>query len=250
MKTSPLSATRRVRGFTSVEIVISMSIAVLVLGLALGAFLFGLRAMYKDNVRLQTNADLRYFMAQMSKETLDSSEFYIFPSYRSLNGSVILATAVSALGTDVYGTDIAYGDCVVLVTRTAVTSDAAVRKFRIYYRVASVANRNNEAPIRFYESADYGTASPHFTTAQFEALLNAVNLDTTPGFAGSRNIAKRAKGRPIPGSGSYYPIFSSESPTTSSANESFSINVEFINGTTANNLLSSSSFNYTVSPRR
>ena len=48
----------------------------------------------------------------------------------------------------------------------------------------------------------------------------------------------------------FYPIFSSEAPTITASNESFSINVEFINGTTVNNLLSSSSFNYTVSPRR
>jgi hypothetical protein len=33
-------------------------------------------------------------------------------------------------------------------------------------------------------------------------------------------------------------------------NDSVSINVEIINGTTANSMLSSSSFNYTISPRR
>jgi hypothetical protein len=183
----------------------------------------------------------------MSKETLDSSEFYIFPSYASLNGSVNLTTGVSPLTTDAYGASIAHGDCVVLVTRTSVTAGAAIRQFRIYYRVATVANRNNEAPIRYYEGTDYGTTS---TQINLPALLNAVNLSTTPNISGSRQLAARAKGRRIGATANCYPMFCSEAPTITATNENFSINVEFINGTTANNLISSSSFNYTISPRR
>jgi len=259
---------RRARGFTLVEIMISMTIVTLTLALALGTFLFGLRMMYKDNVRLETNAALRYFMAQMSKETLDSSEFYLFPSYQELDGTVVLTSkpaaaatpstgadgSISALETDPYGTSIAHGDCVVLVTRTSVTSGAAVRQFRIYYRVATVANRNNDAPLRYYESDDYGAAS---TQTNLEALLNAVSLNATPsssftasGVVHCRQITPRSKGRRIGATNNFYPTFSSEAPTITASNESFSINVEFINGTTANNMLSSSSFNYTVSPRR
>jgi prepilin-type N-terminal cleavage/methylation domain-containing protein len=260
---------RRARaGFTLVEILTSMSIVTLALTLALSTFLTGLRMMYKDNVRLQTNADLRYFMAQMSKETLDSSEFYIFPSYQELDGGVILTSkpagaatpstgtdgAIAALETDTYGMNIAHGDCVVLVTRTSVTNGAAVRQFRIYYRVATVANRNNEAPIRYYESDDYGLAS---TQTDLEALLNAVNLNATPtssftsgGVVHCRQITPRAKGRRIGSTNNFHPIFSSEAPTITATNESFSINVEFISGTSVTNMLSSSSFNYTVSPRR
>jgi hypothetical protein len=48
----------------------------------------------------------------------------------------------------------------------------------------------------------------------------------------------------------FYPIFSSESSTATPVNDGVSINVEIINGTTAANQLSSSSFNYTISPRR
>ncbi len=235
------------RGFTLVEILISLTIAVLTIGLALSTFLFGLRMMYKDSLRLQTNASLRYFMAQMSKETLDSSEFYLFPAYTDLDGSVDLTTSVSALATDPYGASIAHGDCVVLVTRTAVTNGAAIRQFRIYYRVVSAANRNQEAPIRFYESSDYGQAS---TQTNLPALLNAVNLNANPTVSGSREIAARAKGRRIGATADHYPIFCSEAPTVTATNESFSINVEFINGNAANHLISSSSFNYTISPRR
>jgi prepilin-type N-terminal cleavage/methylation domain-containing protein len=235
------------RGFTLVEILISLTIAVLTIGLALSTFLFGLRMMYKDSLRLQTNASLRYFMAQMSKETLDSSEFYLFPAYTELDGSVDLTTSVSALATDPYGASIAHGDCVVLVTRTAVTNGAAIRQFRVYYRVASVANRNQEAPIRYYEGSDYGQTS---TQTNLPALLNAVNLNANPTLAGSREIAARAKGRRIGATSDHYPIFCSEAPTVTATNESFSINVEFINGNAANHLISSSSFNYTISPRR
>ena len=120
--------------------------------------------------------------------------------------------------------------------------------------VYTVANRNNEAPLRYYESDDYGLAS---TQTNLEGLLNAVNLNSTPtssftasGVVHCRQVKLRCKGRRIGTTNNFYPIFSSEAPTITASNESFSINVEFINGTTANNMLSSSSFNYTVSPRR
>ncbi len=241
------SLPRRQAGFTLVEVMISMSIGVMTIGLTLGTFIYGLRMMYKDSIRLQTNSGLRYFMAQMSKETLDSSEFYVFPSYASLDGSVNLTSDVASLQTDAYGSSIAHGDCVVLVTRTAVTAGAAVRQFRIYYRIATVANRNNEAPLRYFESGDYGQSS---TQTDLAALLNAVNLNGNPTPAGSRQVSPRTKGRRIGTTANFYPIFCSEAPMITATNESFSINVEFVNGTTANNMISSSSFNYTISPRR
>jgi hypothetical protein len=247
MKTMPCCRRAGEEGFTLVEALVSTSLVVLVMGLTLGSFLFGVRMMYKDNVRLETNASLRYFTAHVAKETLDSSEFYLFPSYQTLDGNVDLVADVSPLQPDSYGTTIAHGDCVVLVTRTAVTSGADVRQFRIYYRQATAAARNNEASIRFFKSADWGVGG---TPASLTALLNAVNLNANPVLAGSTEVTARAKGRKITGSTNSYPIFCSESPTVSATNESFSINVEFINGTSVTNLLSSSSFNYTVSPRR
>jgi hypothetical protein len=160
---------------------------------------------------------------------------------------VNLTSDVSALATDAYGASIAHGDCVVLVTRTAVTSGAAIRQFRIYYRVATVANRNNEAPLRYYEGADYTQSSSQTDLA---ALLNGVNLNANPNLSGSRQLTARAKGRRIGSTANFYPVFCSEAPTVTATNESFSINVEFVNGTSANNMISSSSFNYTISPRR
>jgi len=101
--------------------------------------------------------------------------------------------------------------------------------------------------IRFYASPDWGVAGHD---SSLTTLLNAVNLNANPQLAGSTLVADRAKGRRIGATNNFHPIFSSEGPTVSPTNESFSINVEFINGSTVNNLLSSSSFNYTVSPRR
>lgn len=237
---------RRRTGFTLVEVLISLSIVVTVMGLALGTYLFGLRTMYKDAERLATNASLRYFVAQVSKETLDASEFYIFPYYTSLNGSVNLDTDVTNIVTSSYGINLYHGDCLVLVTRVSLEATSAIRQFRIYYRVVTASGQ--EGPIRYYESPDYGTGSTHASVA---TLLNGVNLAANPAIAGSRQLTARARGRPRDGfPNEIYPIFSSEFPTLTKTNENVSINVEIINGVSATNMLSSSSFNYTISPRR
>lgn len=235
-------------GFTLVEIIVSMTIVTLVLALAMSTFMFGLRTMYKDTQRLATNASLRSFMAQISKETLDSSEFYIFPSYQSLDGSVSLTADVAPLTTDTYGTDVAHGDCLVLVTRTTIETNSNVRQVRIYYRVVTVGNRNNDAPIRYYETADWGTTGN--TSQSLNQILNGINLSSNPSLTGSRQLTERAKGRRVGATANFYPIFSSEDPITTPTNSNVSINVEFITGVTALNMLSSSSFNYTISPRR
>ena len=266
MKTRPPRSPRaRVAGFTLVEIMITMAVMMMVTAGALGVFITGMRAMYRDVQRLATDATLRTLTLQVAKETIDSSEFYVFPSYASLDGSVNLTNDVSQLAVDAYGTEVAYGDCLVLVTRVTVNETSNVRQFRIYWRTTT--NENNQAAIRYYESQDYtaaGTATPLAT------LLNGVNLSTNYATTG-RQIVRLSRGRPIMIAGShwcpqatppytdankcthttdYYPIFSTESATTTATSESVSINVEVINGTTANSQLSSSSFNYTISPRR
>jgi hypothetical protein len=258
-------------GFSLVEIMISMTVVTLVMGMCMSTFLLGLRMMYKDNVRLQTNTSLRFFTSQMAKETVDSSEFYLLPDYTSLDGSVDIdasdGTSDLAVATDDgNGTLLASGDCIVLVTRTAVSAGSRVRQFRIYFRVCKVADVNFQGPIRYYESQDYGTTG---TATDLGALLNAVNLSSNTTYTRNattqvisspssyaltghtnRLITATAKGRRIGSTTNYYPIFCSEGPAVTATNENFSINVEFINGTTVNNMLSSSSFNYTVSPRR
>lgn len=245
MKTSP--APRRA-GFTLVEILISLTIVTTVSAMALSSFLMGLRFMYKDTQRLMTNARLRSFTAQIAKETVDASDFYVFPSYKTLDGNVDLAADVAPLAADSYGTQLAQGDCLVLITRVNVDDTSNIRQFKIYYR--HVASQDNEGALRYYESQDYGASG---TTSSLTTLLNAVNLNSSPLITGSKELANRAKGRPIPGATAtplFYPIFSTESPTPTPVNETVSINVEFINGSTINHLLSSSSFNYTISPRR
>lgn len=234
-------------GFTLIEAIVSMTIAMLAIGGALSTFIFGLKTMYKDSERLATNANLRYFIGQVSKETLDATEFYVFPNYQSLDGSVDLTNDVSSLQTDAYGTYLAYGDCLVLVTRVSVSSSSNVRQFRIYYR--DTADPNATAAVRYYESSDYGVSG---TSTSLTDLVDAVDLKNNPTISGSRVIVSSARGRTKTGTGvtGCYPIFSTESATTSPTNDSVSINVEVINGTTVNNMLSSSSFNYTISPRK
>ncbi len=244
---------RATRGFTLVEVMISMSVVVVVLGLCMSTFVFCLKLMYKDMARLQTNANLRSFTAQITTETIDATQYYLFPLYTTLDGNVNLSTApidTSGWLADNYGSTYAYGDCLVLVTLADESTGLSnIRQIKIYYR--QVTNSNNDGPILYWAGQDYGTAG---TTQTLPQLLNAVNLNSTPNYPGSKVLTKIARGRKKPtwtaSNPVYYPIFCTESATASSTNQNVSINVEFINGTSVNNLLSSSSFNYTISPRK
>ena len=251
MSPSPLRRRSPHRGgYSLVEIFVALTIATVVLAGTMGVFIAGMRAMYRDSQRLETNASLRYFIAQVSKETLDSTEFYVFPTYESLDGSVNLTDDVSTLEADAYGTYLAYGDCLVLATRVSAGDETSnVRQFRIYYRVRKPSESTAAiAPVRYYESADYGSTG---TATSLTALVNAVNLKQSPLINGSRQLVARSRGRPVNNSATdCYPIFSTESATASPTNDSVSINVEVINGTEATHMLSSSSFNYTISPRK
>jgi len=254
MKTRTDSS-RKAAGFTVVEILITMTIIMLVTAGAMSVFLTGARAMYKDMQRLATDATLRRLTLQVAKETIDSSEFYVFSSYTKLDGTVSLTADVSPLETDLYGTEVAYGDCLVLVTRVTVDETSNVRQFRIYYRVPRTPASDYLETLRYYEGTDYGASG---TASSLTTLLNAVNLNTTPAFTGSRILAEKTRGRPRtppnpavnPMPPPYYSVFSTESSTPTATTEAVSMNIEVINGTTAANMLSSSSFNYTIAPRR
>jgi prepilin-type N-terminal cleavage/methylation domain-containing protein len=264
MKTRP-TASGRPAAFTLVEVMISMTVVTSVLAMCLSTFLFTLRTMYKDTQRLATNAGLRTFMAQVSKETLDASYFYLFPYYTALNGTVNLTTApvpmtqiLDAADND-YDKWVAHGDCVALVTRTSQYRTTDIRQIRIYYRlVTTQAERNGEAAIRYYETADWGEGSATSSNGHTDVAteLNAIDLEANPKISGSRQLVERSVGRYVAApytpyaAGDRYPVFSSESPDSTATNGFISINMEIVNGSTANNLLSSSSFNYTVSPRR
>lgn len=255
MKTS-LRKNSRPAGFTLVEVLISLAIVTLVMSMALSTFLYGLRMMYKDNQRLITNTNLRYFMAQVAKTTLDSTEFYIYPSFETLDGSMDSIADLTTATTDSYGLDLYHGDCLVLVTRTSLEEESNIREVSIYYR--TVTDPTKEGQIRYY-SVYFADEKPdpdpskaiYGTTKSLDEILNGIDLKSKPTLTGSKALANRALGRPIEGqAGKRYPIFCSKSPSISTENDSVSINAEVINGTTRNNLLSSSSFNYTISPRR
>jgi type II secretory pathway pseudopilin PulG len=265
---------RRLAAFTLVEVMISMTIVTLVLALCLSTYLFTLRVMYKDTQRLATNAALRSFMAQVSKETLDASYFYVLPYYTALDGSVDLTadpapmTQILNAADDDYDKWVAHGDCLVLITMTSQYRTTDIRQIRIYYRLVTTqesptgnppyTDRNHEAAIRYYESPDWGEGSAASSNGHSNLVseLNAINLNTYPADNRTRQLVGRSIGRQVPApytpfaAGDRYPVFSSESPNATATNGFISINMEIVNGSTTNNLLSSSSFNYTVSPRR
>lgn len=267
MKPAPHRHPSRAAGFTLVEAMFSVTIGVAVIGATLSTFVIGLRMMYKDHQRLVSNASLRSFMAQISHETVDASYFYLFPYYTALDGSVDLATDPSPLtqdfdsATDIFDRWVAHGDCLVLVTKTSQYRSTDIRQIRIYYRVtASQAQVNADAPLRYYETADWGEgtagASNGHPLSGLTSELDAIVLSSDPLLAGSKLINARSQGRRVPPpytgytAGDAYPMFSTESATQTSTNGFISINIEFINGSTRNDLLSTSSFNYTISPRR
>ena len=272
MKTSFLRS-RRSTGFTLAEVMISMTIVSMVMAMCMSTFLFGLRAMYKDTQRLATNANLRSFMAQISKETLDASYFYLFGYYTKLDGNIDLTadpafmTQINDAADNDYDKWVAQGDCLVLVTRTSQFRTTDIRQIRIYYRVVTAQSlvvggvqvgRNGQVALRYYETADWGEGTSRASNghSNLTTELNLINLNSSPTLAGSRLISSRTIGRTVPSpytpytAGDRYPAFSSESPDASVTNGFVSINLEFINGSNALNLLSSSSFNYTISPRR
>lgn len=253
--------------FTLVEVLISMSVVTIVLSMCMSTFLFGLRTMYKDSQRLETNASLRSLMAQISKETLDASFFYLFPYYTAIDNSVNLTTDLASMiqiedaADDDYDKWVAHGDCLVLVTTTSQYRTTDIRQIRIYYRVVTnQAQRNTQAPIRYYETADWGEGTSSTSNGHplsgLVSELNAINLAANPNRAGTKQLVAKTIGRAVPApytpfaAGDRYPVFSSESPDATATNGFIAINMEVVNGTTVNNLLSSSSFNYTVSPRR
>jgi prepilin-type N-terminal cleavage/methylation domain-containing protein len=267
MKTSPDRLRRSTAGFTLVEVMISMVIVVSVLGMALSTFLFGLRMMYKDCQRLETNASLRSLMAQISKETLDASYFYVFPYYTAIDTSVDLVADPASMNQiedaadNDYDKWVAHGDCIVLVTRTSQYRTTDIERIRIYYRVVTnQTQRNSEAAMRYYESDSWGEGTSSTSNGHpisgLAAELNAINLAGNPNRANTKQLVAKTIGRTVPSpytpfaAGDRYPVISTESPDSTSTNGFISINMEVVNGTTINNMLSSSSFNYTVSPRR
>ncbi|RXK56719.1 prepilin-type N-terminal cleavage/methylation domain-containing protein [Oleiharenicola lentus] len=271
MKTSPTNSRRlHQRGFTLVEVLISMTVISIVMTMCLSTFLFGLRTMYKDSQRLETNATLRSLMAQISKETLDASFFYLFPYYTDIDTNVSLVAGEAggpssmqledAADND-YDKWIAHGDCLVLVTATSQYRTSDIRQIRIYYRMTgSQEKRNVPQEMRYYETKDWGegsssTSNGHPLTG-LAAELNAINLAGNASPTGYKVLADQTIGRAVTVAsspfvvGDRYPSFSSESPDSTATNGFIAINMEVVNGTTRNNMLSSSSFNYTVSPRR
>jgi prepilin-type N-terminal cleavage/methylation domain-containing protein len=269
------SSRRGQSAFTLIEVLISMSVVSMVMGMCMSTFLFGLRTMYKDSKRLETNASLRSLMAQISKETLDASYFYVFPYYTRINTNTSLVpdtptgsgpssmAQIENAADDDYDKWVAHGDCLVLVTTTSAFRTTDIRQIRIYYRtVTTQAQRNTHlnAAMRFYETPDWteGTAGASNThpLSNLAAELNAINLNANPNRSGSKQLVPQTIGRVVPSpytpfaANDRYPVFSSESPDSTSTNGFIAINMEVVTGNNINNMLSSSSFNYTVSPRR
>jgi prepilin-type N-terminal cleavage/methylation domain-containing protein len=271
MKTPTHISARLRRGFTMMEVMFAMTITVLTVGLAMSTFLSGLKMFYRDNQRLASNGSLRTFMRHISNETLNASFYYLFDYYTLLDGNVDMTVDPSDPAqsynnaNDQYDRWIAHGDCLVLVTLTSRYRTTDIRQIRIYYRITkdqsttAGQNLNSDAELRYYETADWGEGNPNDNNVATDdtnghpltsltTYINAIDLKTSPRIAGSNAISTRSLGLYKPSSTDRYPIFSTLSPIATGTTGSISINVEFV--TSGNLRTSSSSFNYTISPRR
>lgn len=241
---------RRLAAFTLSEVMITTTILGFVTAGTLAVFILGMRSMYRDIERLNTDSILRRLTLHVAKETIDSTEFYVFPNYTALDGNVDLTNDISALEPDEPAEDetqLAMGDCLVLVTRVTTDVTSNVRQFRIYYRTTT--SPATQSALRYYESPLYGTETTG-SSSSLTQLLNGVNLKSAPNYPGSRLLAAITRGKPRTGGSGYLPVFSTEATVPTATNESVSLNIEVMNGTAATRMLSSSSFNYTISPRR
>ena len=241
--------TRRRAGFTLPEILIAGVIATMATVATMGTFLFGLRTMYRNGQRLETNASLRYFLGHITTNSMDSTEFLLLPNYTALDGDVDLGTSwpessLAQPSTDSFGSALAQGDCLVLVKRLTLDPTARIQRVRIYYR--GTTDSQIMAPILYFER-DFGASG---SANSREDILNTISLPTTPTGGVRRLVAQGIGRRDLAGS-TYLPIFSAETPSgTTPSFASVALNLEVINGTNTNNMLSSSSFNYVISPRK
>lgn len=243
-----LRSSGQTRGFTLSEVLITASLGVTTLGLAMGAFLFGMKASVKDTQRLSTNADLRYFTAHLSKKSIEATGFYLFPSYKQLDGGVNLSTDLSADEATATSDFLYHGDCVVLEIRTDTSSTSKIRQLKVYYRVPPTSSGtlsvSEGGPVRYLEGRDYGTTG---TTSDIVTLLNQINLSDNPNPSGAVTLVPSAIGnpRPSPAVGNY-PIFCTvDSVVPSSQSQNLSINAVIVSDGVPN----ASSLNYTISPR-
>lgn len=255
-------------GMTLVEIMVAMTIVVMAVGGALSVFLSGLKMMYKDSQRLENNRTLRSFLSKVSAKAVDSTEFYLLTNYASIDGSIDLSTGdpaswpgssnIAAPTANAYGSNTANGDCLVLISRTNTTSSGQIYAVRVFYRYTTSVS--NQAPLRMYEMLFAGGPATG-TTATVNTVLNSISInrgvgqysDTVAGTAVATTVvqlADKSIGRIDTVTGTRLPIFAAEVPYPQPVQENVSINVEVINGINQNDKISSSSFNYIISPRK
>jgi hypothetical protein len=238
-------------GFTLVEVMVAGTLCVLVIGMALGTFFAGLRTMCRDTARNATNGTMTDFLRNITTKSLSSTEFYLFPDYTALDGTVNLNTAdpacnLSPLSLDAYGKNFARGDCLVLISRMTTDTTANIKSYRIYFR--KTTSPNTQAPLWVYEPPPF--ADPG-STATPTALFNGINLTTlTKTSPYVKQLVDFAIGRQIPNSSNRYPIFSADTTCPSPAQADVSINMEVVNGQTTGRILSSSCSNYIIAPRK
>lgn len=121
----------RSRGFTLVEIMVSVTIVGLVIVGAIGLVVQTLKTYYYDSARIRINRDIRTFTQDMDTDAAYSNYFLIFPNFTSRTQNSGANDYILADGES--------GDFLLLVSTTtnAATGTSYITKFIGYYRDAS-----------------------------------------------------------------------------------------------------------------
>jgi prepilin-type N-terminal cleavage/methylation domain-containing protein len=119
MQSSISIPTRSRRGFTLVELLISLGLLLIALAGVLGLMGQNLRTYFYDSKRLAVNRDMRKFTQDLAKDVDGASYFMIFPDY-STRSSGSGSSAIDANVADGYS-----GDFLLLVSNAICVKDAS-----------------------------------------------------------------------------------------------------------------------------
>jgi prepilin-type N-terminal cleavage/methylation domain-containing protein len=242
MKKPISSSPGRTRGFTLVEIMVSVTLVGFVVMGTISLLAQTLRTYYYDSARIRINRDIRTFTQDMDTDAAYSNYFLIFPNFSSRTQNSGANDYILADGES--------GDFLLLVSTTTdvTTGTSYITKFIGYYRDAT---GTAAGPVRKFTVAIPNVNPSTLGSAPIASLLNTymptANQSTNP------IVIQLADGLavgvdPVSGAttnGLFYDFFDHSAMVRGQIIESSSGNPNDTSG----NRRAVNTYNFTVSPR-
>lgn len=221
-----MKITTRNKGFTLLEVVITLGISFVFL-IGVGQILLEMsRTSFITSEKLDINADIRQFTLEMAENARAANHFYIYPSFKS--GDRNDSTDRLRDGRS--------GDFLVLIFQEPWPTKASPERFTKimgYYRKADSEEADSEGPVMLFEK-DYTTAgmanAPSAADTTVEELLNSFSYN-----GDYRVIVQLSRG--LSDGHLFYNYL----------DRSIIVKAEIIHGNAAKQV--TDTYNYTVSPR-